>query len=66
MGETDRRRHLSCPFCGSYDVDRLFLGSVRADVCECAACGAGWEESHTSGRYRGRVGRASVITGDER
>ena len=54
------KRHLCCPFCGSYDVERLYIGSRAVDCCECVACGAGWEESAVTGTYRGRVSRTSV------
>lgn len=38
------RAHLCCPFCAAYEVDRLFLGTLRVDSCRCRACGAGWED----------------------
>ena len=62
----DRRRkpereHFTCPFCASYDVTRLYVGLVHVDSCECAACGARWDEDSRSGRYRGRGERASVL-----
>jgi transposase-like protein len=53
--------HLACPFCASYEVDRLFIGSTDIDSCECAACGARWDEDRTSGEYRGRAARISVL-----
>lgn len=53
--------HFQCPFCNSYDVDRLFLASLRLDSCECASCGARWDEEKGSGQYRGRANRASVL-----
>ena len=52
---------LTCPFCGSYDVDRLFLASARVDCCSCAHCGARYDEDPTTGAYRGRGDRASVL-----
>ena len=55
------RAHLTCPFCSSYDVDRLFLASLNLDSCECAACGARWDEERGSGEYRGRGQPASVL-----
>jgi ribosomal protein L37AE/L43A len=57
--------HLSCPFCGSYDVSRLYVGSLAVDCCECVMCGTGWEESAQTGAYRGRVSRASVVIAGE-
>ena len=51
---------MTCPFCGSYDVERLYVGSRAVDCCACVACGAEWEESAVTGAYRGRVSSASV------
>ena len=53
--------HLQCPFCNSYDVSRLFVGSLNVDSCECSTCGARWDEDAGSGAYRGRVSRSSVL-----
>ena len=53
--------HLACPFCGSYDVDRLYLASVGLDSCVCTACSARWDEDASSGEYRGRASAASVV-----
>lgn len=53
--------HLSCPFCTSYDVTRLFLASIGVDSCECLACGARWDEDSKSGEYKGRSDRSSVL-----
>jgi uncharacterized Zn finger protein len=53
--------HLACPFCSSYDVDRLFLASTRIDCCECESCGARWDENPTTGEYLGRAHRSSVL-----
>jgi len=53
--------HLACPFCNSYDVDRLFLASLNLDSCECASCGARWDEDKGSGEYLGRAQPASVL-----
>ena len=53
--------HLQCPFCGAYEVDRLFIGSLRVDSCTCGACGARWDEDTTTGRYRGRGSVESVM-----
>ena len=53
--------HLTCPFCNSYDVARLFVGSINADACECSSCGAGWDEEKGSGEYKGRSHRASIL-----
>ena len=59
------KKHMTCPFCGSYDVERLYVGSRAVDCCACVACGAEWEESAVTGAYRGRVSSASVaIPGD--
>jgi len=53
--------HFQCPFCNSYDVCRLYLASVRLDSCECATCGARWEEDAGNRRYRGRADRTSIF-----
>jgi len=53
--------HLTCPFCHSYDVARMFVGSVNVDSCECLSCGARWDEDNKSGEYKGRAQRASVL-----
>lgn len=53
--------HLQCPFCKSYDVTRMFIASMRLDSCECASCGARWDEDAATGEYRGRADRASVL-----
>jgi Zn ribbon nucleic-acid-binding protein len=58
---TDPGGHLQCPFCNSYDVSRMFLASLNLDSCECASCGARWDEECGSGEYRGRADRASVL-----
>jgi hypothetical protein len=54
--------HLRCPFCDDYEVERLYLGSVRLDSCECRSCGARWDEEVGSGMYRGRASRSSVLS----
>lgn len=56
-----RSQHLSCPFCSSYDINRLYLASLGLDSCDCAACGARWDESKATGEYRGRAHMASVV-----
>jgi len=53
--------HLTCPFCNSYDVTRLFLATVNIDSCECASCQARWDEDLGSGEYRGLSNRESVL-----
>lgn len=50
-----------CPYCGSYDIARLFIATVRLDSCECSACGARWDEEAGTGQYRGRSSRSSVL-----
>jgi transposase-like protein len=52
---------LSCPFCASYDISRLYIASIDVDTCECASCGARWEEERGSGQYRGRSAKSSVL-----
>lgn len=53
--------HFQCPFCNSYDVARLYVASVNIDSCECAGCGARWDEECGTGAYRGRADRTSVL-----
>lgn len=48
-----RSGHLRCPYCEAYGIDRLYLGSRRADLCACAACGARWHEDPTTGEVLG-------------
>jgi transcription elongation factor Elf1 len=54
--------HFQCPYCESYEVDRLYLASLKLDSCVCLACGARWDEDVTSGEFRGRASRSSVLT----
>lgn len=51
-----------CPFCGSCDVERLYVGAIKVDSCQCAACGARWDEDSKTGEYQGRLRRTSVLT----
>ena len=53
--------HLACPFCSSYEVDRMFVASTRVDACQCTTCNARWDEDPVTGEYRGRADRSSVI-----
>lgn len=62
----DRAGHLQCPFCQAYEVERLFLASLRLDSCACASCGARWDEDAVTGAYRGRASQDSVLTPRER
>lgn len=57
----DSTGHLQCPFCEAYEVDRLFIGSLRIDSCTCQACGARWDEDTGTGAYRGRGSGESVL-----
>jgi hypothetical protein len=50
--------HLQCPFCSAYEVERLYLATLRLDSCECLSCGARWDEEAGTGTYRGRASRA--------
>jgi transposase-like protein len=52
---------LGCPYCCSYEVERLYLASVHLDSCRCRACGAGWEEQLGTGEFRGRSDRQSTL-----
>ena len=53
--------HFQCPYCESFDVDRLYLAGVGIDSCACLACGARWDEDATSGEFRGRSTSSSVL-----
>jgi hypothetical protein len=52
---------MGCPYCCSYEVDRLYLASVRLDSCRCRGCGAGWDEEVATGEFRGRADRSSAL-----
>lgn len=54
--------HFQCPYCESYEVDRLYLASLKLDSCVCMTCSARWDEDATSGEFRGRASRSSVMT----
>lgn len=62
MVMNERVGHLQCPFCEAYEVDRLYLASLRLDSCACASCGARWDEDPVTGDYRGRAGKESAVT----
>ena len=49
---------LRCPFCEAYEIDRLYLASLRIDSCVCTSCGARWDEDTSTGEYRGRQSHA--------
>ena len=53
-------KHLACPFCGSYEVERLFVASIHMDSCHCSVCGSAWDED-TGGHAYSRGDRASVL-----
>jgi transcription elongation factor Elf1 len=53
--------HFQCPFCNSYEVERLFVASLRFDSCACLTCGARWDEDAESGKFRGRSSPSSVL-----
>jgi len=55
--------HLQCPFCEAYEVDRLYLASLRLDSCACLSCGARWDEDPVTGDYRGRGPKQSLDIG---
>jgi hypothetical protein len=59
-GVTEPARRLGCPYCSSYEVERLYLASVRLDSCRCRACGAGWDETLDTGEFRGRAQKSSA------
>ena len=53
---------LQCPFCEAYEVERLYLASLKLDSCECRACNARWDEDSSTGAYRGRGSSTSQVT----
>ncbi|MDQ3145670.1 MAG: hypothetical protein M3R01_01840 [Actinomycetota bacterium] len=55
------KKHLQCPFCEEYDVERLFVASLDLDACACNACGARWDVRRSTGRYAGRGSRSTVF-----
>jgi hypothetical protein len=57
----DDAEHFQCPYCESFEVDRLYLASLKLDSCACMSCGARWDEDATSGEFRGRASRSSVL-----
>jgi hypothetical protein len=62
----DRIAHLGCPYCCSYEVDRLFLATIGMDACSCRACGAEWDEDCQTGECRGRSADHSALVHVER
>ena len=60
-GNASPSGHLACPFCNSYDVNRLYLATAKVDSCECQACSARWDEDARSGEYKGRGASSSVL-----
>lgn len=62
MGSNERVGHLQCPFCEAYEVERLYLASLRLDSCACSSCGAQWDEDSMTGEYKGRSGRDTAVT----
>ncbi|MDY7101991.1 MAG: hypothetical protein S0880_12450 [Actinomycetota bacterium] len=59
---TGGQQRLRCPYCGAYEVVRMFLASLGLDSCECASCGARWDEEVQTGAFRGRASRAPGST----
>jgi transposase-like protein len=41
--------HLRCPYCGAYEVERLYLASSRVDSCTCRSCGERWDQEEATG-----------------
>lgn len=58
--------HFRCPFCNSYDVNRLFLAGINVDSCDCSSCGARWDEDASTGAYLGRQSQARTSRTDSR
>ena len=61
MSRNERAGHLQCPFCEAYEVERLYLASLRLDSCACSSCGARWDEDPVSGEYLGRASKETVF-----
>jgi len=57
---------LRCPYCDSYEVDRLYLASLRVDSCVCTSCGARWDEDAATGEFRGRQSQARTSRTESR
>ncbi len=57
-GASAEEGRLRCPYCDSYEVDRLYLASLRVDSCICASCGARWDEDTATGEFQGRRSQA--------
>ncbi len=57
----DDAAHFQCPYCDSFDVERLYLASLHLDSCACSSCGARWDEDVRSGEFRGRSSTSSVL-----
>ena len=53
--------HFQCPYCDSFDVDRLYVAPLGVDACACLTCGARWDEDAASGEFRGRANSSSVL-----
>jgi len=60
MGDIARAA-FGCPYCCSYEVDRINVASAHADSCRCRACGASWDEDVRTGDVLGRSERHSVF-----
>ena len=50
-----------CPFCASFDVDRMYVATLDADACECRTCGVRWDEARRTGLQLEHADRASVL-----
>jgi len=50
--------HLRCPYCSAYEVQRLYLATLRRDSCVCGSCGARWDQDPLSGAFLGRTSRS--------
>ena len=48
------------------DRTKPIIAAVDLDSCECASCGARWDEDHATGEYRGRASHATVVTPPDR
>ena len=62
----DSGGRLQCPYCGGYEVGRMYLASLGLDSCECRLCRARWDEDPANGEFRGRGHADSVIAPRER
>src|SRR3546814_12984492 len=52
--------HLRCPFCEAYEVERLYLATLRLDSCPTHSYWARWAEDPARATSRGRPSRSAT------